>query len=137
VEVSGVWMDDYATIMISQSGELDYSDIAGCTGLGQMAVLEPELNGFKVQWDWNCPNLEPQWVGPSSGLVFIDDYYDPGTQWMVFAEALLDGTDTFIWSIRRPAPVAVSGSKASSMKSDAVTKYTRGMRRPKIARLGR
>ena len=107
-EVSGNW--GYTdglyteTLIVGESGLLDYSDTDGCTGTGQMDVLDPTLNGFEVQWNWNCPNLTPQWVGPSSGLVFIDDYYSPGEHWIVFAESKPDGTASDVWSTGRPSP---------------------------------
>lgn len=116
-DVSGIWdwTDGFgytATLMISQSGELDYSDTDGCTGQGQLDVLDPSLNGFQVQFDWNCaPDF-----GPWSGLAFIDDFYAPGTQWIVFVEASLDNSTSEAWSLERPEPVAARGFIAQANK---------------------
>jgi len=116
-DVSGIWdwtdgLGYTATLMVSQSGELDYSDTDGCTGQGQLDVLDPSLNGFQVQFDWNCaPDF-----GPWSGLAFIDDFYDPGTQWIVITEASLDNATSAAWSLMRPEPIAASGSVAQANK---------------------
>jgi hypothetical protein len=134
-EVSGTWgySDNTgftATLTIGQSGDVDYSDTDGCTGTGQMDVLDPTLNGFKVSWNWNCVNLSPPWVGPSSGLVIIDDFYDPGTHYIVFAEALTDGSSSDVWSMYRPAQIA-AGSSLLSTKSQAVPRSAGVTREPK------
>ena len=123
-EVSGFWSGTdgsgfTATLMVGQSGELDYSDTDGCTGLGQLDVLDPTLNGFQVQWDWNCPNIPP-WIGPSSGVAFVDDFFFPGTHFLVFGEALLNGAASDFWYMERPEPVAAGGFGFSAAKSGSV-----------------
>ena len=116
-DVSGIWdwTDGFgftATLMVSQTGALDYSDTDGCTGQGQLDVLDPLLNGYQVQFDWNCaPDF-----GPWSGLAFIDDFYTPGTQWIVITEASLDGSTSAAWSLMRPEPVSARGSIAQANK---------------------
>jgi len=125
-EVSGTWgwTDGFGytqTLMVSESGELDYSDTDGWVGRGQLVVLDPTLNGFQVQWDWT----HPTWNGPSSGLVFVDDFYSPETHWLVFAEsfqAVVDDHEagSWVYSFERPAPVAVGGSSSAVNKSKIV-----------------
>ncbi len=120
-EVSGTWdwtdgLGYTATLMVSPSGELDYSDTDGCTGLGQLEVMDPTLNGYPVQFDWNC---SPDF-GPWSGLVFVDDFYTPGTHWLVFVEASLDNTTSAAWSLGRPAPVAAGGPGTQANKNSII-----------------
>jgi len=121
-EVSGTWdwtdgLGYTATLMVSQSGDLDYSDTDGCTGLGQLDVMDPTLNGYQVQFDWNCSPDFGLW----SGLAFVDDFYTPGTHWLVFVEASLDSTASLAWSLGRPEPVAVGGFGAQANKSSIVS----------------
>ena len=133
-EVSGTWgwtdgAGYTAMLMVSESGRLDYSDTDGCTGQGQLLVLDPTLNGFQFQFDWNCPgNPDPAWNGPGTGLAFVDDYYVPGTHWLVFAESIWNGTSD-VWSMERPAPVAVGSLSTGANKSGTLLSPNRGSRK--------
>ncbi len=134
-EVSGTWgwIDGAgftATLMVSESGELDYSDTDGWIGRGQLVVLDPTLNAFGLQFDWT----HPTWNGPTSGLVFVDDFYAPGTHWLVFAEswqAIVNDHEagSEVWSLERPAPVAIVGSGVEAIKSGIVLSPKRGGRK--------
>ena len=109
-EVSGNWgwtdgAGYTATLMISGSGELDYSDTDGWIAQGQLTILDPTLNVIQFQFDWT----HPTWNGPSSGLAYVDDFSTPATHWLVFTEsweAVVNdheaGSD--VWSLERPAP---------------------------------
>jgi hypothetical protein len=109
-EVSGIWdwtdgAGFISTLMVSQSGGLVYSDTDGWAGQGQLTILDPTLNVFQFQFDWT----HLTWNGPSSGLLYVDDFSTPGTHWLVFAEsweAVVNdheaGSD--VWSLERPAP---------------------------------
>ncbi len=110
-EVSGNWgwtdgVGYTATLMISGSGELEYSDTDGWIGRGQLTILDPTLNVIQFQIDWTHPTLND---GPGSGLAYVDDFSTPGIHWLVFAEsweAVVNeyeaGSD--VWSLERPAP---------------------------------
>ncbi len=133
-EVSGAWgwtdgAAYAATLMVSVSGKLDYSDTDGCTGRGHLVVLEPSLNGYQFQIEWSCPDsLDPAWNGAGTGLAFVDDYHVPGTHWLVFAESVWNGTSN-VWSMERPASLASGSLSSETNRSETVSGPQRGSRR--------
>ena len=134
-EVSGTWgwtdgAGYTATLMVTESGELDYSDTDGWIGRGQLGVLDPTLNAFQLQFDWT----HPTWNGPTSGLAFVDDFYTPGTHWLVFLEswqAVVNDHEagSEVWSLERPAPVALGSAGVGANKSKIVLSPKRGGRK--------
>ena len=118
-DISGSWhWNDpngfSATVVVDDSGRLDYSDSNGCRGIGRLEVIEPALNGFEFRTRWICSASEdPRWNGDGEGIVFVDDYYLPGKHRLVFAESTWNGSST-VWAVERIADDNLSQLVAES-----------------------
>ena len=129
--VAGDWSwqgDDgfSASLAVGEAGELSYVDTDGCTGTGSLAVVNPSVNGYRFRFDWQCAdNAAPQWNGPSQGVAFVEGYYTPGTEWLVFAETNW-ATTSDVWSVQRSA--VTSGPVATGDDMQPV-RAARGHRR--------
>ena len=97
-DISGLWFysDGFgytASLVVSVLGELDYSDTDGYVGIGQIQVLDPDLNGYSFQWDWTHP--DPVNAGPTGGIAYLNDRA-AGEHRLVFAawwDAIPGGSD--------------------------------------------
>ena len=90
-----------ANVIVVGEGQVSYDDSNGCNGNGSLTLLHPMLNAFEFQMEWYCPNAtDPAWNGTSEGLAFIDDYYVPGLERLVFAESHWHGTSD-VWAVER------------------------------------
>ena len=115
-DLSGTWsfsdgLGFSDSLTVSATGALTYDASDGCTGSGQLTILDPDLNGFSFSIDLQCaPGLLLGGNGVRTGVGWVDDQLLPET-WIFIAGAI-DQT-SLAWAWNRPKAVAASATAAA------------------------